>query len=553
MATEWNFDFKAEAQPITLKAGKYKLECWGAHGKVWGGDSQSSGGYSYGELTLKKETTLYVYTGATGSSNKYEKFTFNGGGLGVNNGGGGATDIRLVNGDWNNEQGLLSRIIVAGGGGGAFSKTPAGKGGGFKGGNSTNDDNSSMLIVPGGTQYDGGRGYCDEWDGVFGCGGGSILGLERGKYPYNSGGGGWFGGAGARNTSSGGGGSGYVLTKDSYKPVGYIPTSEYWLENVGSITGGNTAKVNGYAKITLLQALPILTISSYNSTQATFKADHTDPTLLTKIEYFIDDVLKETITTDLTLEKTINYTLEDNALHTLKIVVTDSNNATAEKVLSISKNIMPLPGENVNLNDISTKLVEVNAGFKVGKTSIINTLALKNIEASLNNTLVELSEKIKTSFDSSDASVQDLMNQLTRANNTISQLNTRYKVASGITYQLNNPSLSANFYNGGYTTTQDHWINVSNLGFVPHIFIAECDFTKDGYLTKSLVFASYNVFSKDYVISSYFRRQTNSTFYSHGNIYNLNEKDVYVNGRGVQLPAFNNYDFAYKWQAIKFV
>ncbi len=28
MATEWNFDFKAEAQPITLKAGKYKLECW---------------------------------------------------------------------------------------------------------------------------------------------------------------------------------------------------------------------------------------------------------------------------------------------------------------------------------------------------------------------------------------------------------------------------------------------------------------------------------------------------------------------------------------------
>ncbi|MGX4419469.1 glycine rich domain-containing protein, partial [Clostridioides difficile] len=95
-ATEWNFDFKAEAQPITLKAGKYKLECWGAHGRVWTGDSPSNGGYSYGELTLKKETTLYVYTGAAGSSNKYEEFTFNGGGLGVNSGGGGATDIRLV-------------------------------------------------------------------------------------------------------------------------------------------------------------------------------------------------------------------------------------------------------------------------------------------------------------------------------------------------------------------------------------------------------------------------------------------------------------------------
>ncbi|MCC0646626.1 glycine rich domain-containing protein, partial [Clostridioides sp. ZZV14-6150] len=124
---------------------------------------------------------------------------------------------------------------------------------------------------------------------------------------------------------------GYALTKDSYKPPGYIPTSEYWLENVVMTAGGNTTRADGYAKITLLQGLPFLTVSSYNSTQATFKADHTDPTLLTKIEYFIDDVLKETITTDLTEEKTINYTLEDNALHTLKIVVTDSANATAEK------------------------------------------------------------------------------------------------------------------------------------------------------------------------------------------------------------------------------
>ncbi|MDB0400386.1 hypothetical protein C4144_07395, partial [Clostridioides difficile] len=200
------------------------------------------------------------------------------------------------------------------------------------------------------------------------------------------------------------------------KPVGYIPTSEYWLENVGSITGGNTAKVNGYAKITLLQALPFLTVSSYNSTQATFKAAHTDPTLLTKIEYFIDDILKETITTDLTLEKTINYTLEDNALHTLKIVVTDSANATAEKILSISKGIAPLPSAS-SLEDVTNKWMEIKDAFKTGKTSIINTLALKSIEANLNNTLVELSEKIKTSFDSSDASVQELENQLLIAEN----------------------------------------------------------------------------------------------------------------------------------------
>ncbi|MCI2341744.1 hypothetical protein MO286_19825, partial [Clostridioides difficile] len=229
-------------------------------------------------------------------------------------------------------------------------------------------------------------------------------------------------------------------------------------DNIVMTPGGNTAGAYGYAQITLLQSLPFLNISSYNSTQATFKADHTDPTLLTKIEYFIDDVLKETITTDLTTEKTINYTLEDNALHTLKIVVTDSNNATAEKVLSISKNIMPLP-ENVNLNDISTKLVEVNAGFKVGKTSIINTLALKNIEASLNNTLVELSEKIKTSFDSSDASVEELQNRITELTNQLSQ---RKRYATGVA-------------TGVYTNYAPYQIT-TNLDFTPSIVYIKCNF-----------------------------------------------------------------------------
>ncbi|HGT1703388.1 TPA: hypothetical protein ACMWLA_003983, partial [Clostridioides difficile] len=166
---------------------------------------------------------------------------------------------------------------------------------------------------------------------------------------------------------------------------------------------------------------PVVTVNSYNSNSAKFIVSDLDNNL-NKIEWYLDDVLKETITTDLYLEKTINYELTDNAIHTLKIVATDTENATVEKVLSISKEIMPLQSD-ASLSDISTKLIEIGEGFKNGKTSIINTLALKNIEASLNNTLVELSEKIKTSFDSSDASVQDLMNQLTQANNTISQLN----------------------------------------------------------------------------------------------------------------------------------
>ncbi|SJS52605.1 glycine rich domain-containing protein [Clostridioides difficile] len=476
MQTEWNFGYNGSPQSVILKPGKYKFECWGSSGGInnssWYTDAK--GGYSKGEITLKKQTTLYVYVGESGfassSTSNNTKSGFNGGGKGYLNQqvmgtyysmyGGGATDIRLVGGAWDDEQGLLSRIIVAGGGGGSYSPYTGGAGGGLEGGTgySANDRHR-----PGGTQYQGGIGRVSTENGSFG------KGCSAKDSTGEGGGGGWFGGAGMNGVGAGGGGSGYVLTKDSYKPTGYTPTSEYYFDNVVMESGGNTAGAYGYAKITLLQALPFLTVSSYNSITATFKADHTDPTLLTKIEYFIDDVLKETITTDLTTEKTINYTLEDNALHTLKIVVTDSNNATAEKVLSISKNIMPLP-EDVNLQDISSKLIEVNAGFKTGKTSIINTLALKNIEANLNNTLVELSEKIKTGFDSSDATAEQLQNQITNLNNQLSQ---RKRWAKG-TYTFTQSDYE-NFYSR-YSSAENYAKSLTvpiNLNFIPSLVIVE--------------------------------------------------------------------------------
>ncbi|MDB3639831.1 hypothetical protein C4256_06425, partial [Clostridioides difficile] len=558
MQTEWNFDAVSSAQEIILKPGKYKFECWGARGGALGTPFESGfyygyGGYCSGEITLKKETTLYLYVGIDGRKG----YNFNGAGYGNGASGGGATDIRLIGGTWDNEQGLLSRIIVAGGGGGTYDKQHGGDGGGLKG---TLGTSSTGAAAHGGTQFEGGRGRDKDGscDGFFGKGA-----TPENPSSQSGGGGGWFGGAypasGFGNGS--GGGSGYVLTKDSYKPPGYTPTSEYYFDNVVMTTGGNTTVVGNYsdgrAKITLLQALPFLTVSSYNSTQATFKADHTDPTLLTKIEWFIDDVLKETITTDLTTEKTINYTLEDNALHTLKIVVTDSNNATAEKVLSISKNIMPLP-EDVNLNDISTKLTEVNAGFRTGKTSIINTLALKNIEASLNNTLVELSEKIKTSFDSSDASVQDLMNQLTQANNTISQLNTKYKYASGTIDVVKNSSLMANLYGESFGRQPGTWLKIDNLGFIPNIFVAECQYvTSNNYFFKHIVIATCNINwfweKKDFSARIVFTKEKNSNqdFSGSGIIYSNNERDVYINNKGINVPASspNVSSYLHSWHA----
>ncbi|MDI2978522.1 hypothetical protein QJL31_10150, partial [Clostridioides difficile] len=279
---------------------------------------------------------------------------------------------------------------------------------------------------------------------------------------------------------------------------------------------------------------------------------------------YLDETLKETFTTDLYSEKTINYELTDNAIHTLKIVVTDAEGATAEKILSISKEIMPLQSD-ATLQDISSKLVEIGEGFRNGKTSIINTLALKNIEASLNNTLVELSEKIKTSFDSSDASVQDLMNQLTQANNTISQLNTKYKVASGRTSTLTDTTSTAYLYvnsesNPNYPRNPGGWVNIKGLNFIPNIFFAECECTVNSptQFYKYLIFATYSIPSlsdKDFVITTALRKTNSDTnFTANGQVYINNRGNTYINNQGVYVPAYRpsvSY-VSYNWYAIKF-
>ncbi|AXU74671.1 hypothetical protein CDIF28670_01061 [Clostridioides difficile] len=306
---------------------------------------------------------------------------------------------------------------------------------------------------------------------------------------------------------------------------------------------------------------PKLNISSYNSTSATFTAIDTDNNL-SKIEWFIDDVLKETITTDLYLEKTINYELTDNAIHTLKIVATDAENATAEKVLSISKEIMPLQSD-ATLQDISTKLIEIGEGFKNGKTSIINTLALKNIEASLNNTLVELSEKIKTSFDSSDASVQDLMNQLTQANNTISQLNTKYKVASGTVAPFGNSGQNyvAWPYKCSERANTGGWIEIDGLGFAPNVFFAECDYYDSDYNInyKLFTFACHNIpttGNQVFVANvSFQRRDGASNWSASGWLYN-NQYGTAVIDKIIRVPSFlpdSKKTYIHKWHAIKFI
>jgi len=113
---ERNFEYSGDYEEFVAPFnGTYKLEVWGAQGGYrnnieYGG----KGGYSSGEVYLTAGTKLYIYVGGAGNTGGTAG-GFNGGGVkNTYAGGGGATDIRLVEGAWNDAAGLLSRLIVAG-------------------------------------------------------------------------------------------------------------------------------------------------------------------------------------------------------------------------------------------------------------------------------------------------------------------------------------------------------------------------------------------------------------------------------------------------------
>ena len=109
----------------TPVAGKYQIQCWGA-------EARASGAYTCGTINLKTSYTLFVYAGDFVDGHIARELSvpavFNGGGgftvgqVDYNNStGGGATDIRLAGGEWNNFNSLKSRIMVAAGAGGSIT------------------------------------------------------------------------------------------------------------------------------------------------------------------------------------------------------------------------------------------------------------------------------------------------------------------------------------------------------------------------------------------------------------------------------------------------
>jgi len=225
-------------QEFTAPAdGTYQIELWGASGGNKGPYLGGKGAYTSGYISLKKNQKLYVYVG--GSGEKEDTPGYNGGGSIASGSepygsiGGGATDVRLVDGTWDNFNSLKSRIMVAAGGGGANyrnvtseeeSKLYGSGNGGSAGGLVGYDGESEAFQAPHGESYKSANFH------AIGGGGTQVLGGTKKGYnnslelissaitggfgfgtnqEQSAGGGGWY--TGSQSSSGGaGGGSSYI-------------------------------------------------------------------------------------------------------------------------------------------------------------------------------------------------------------------------------------------------------------------------------------------------------------------------------------------------------
>lgn len=205
-----DYTYTGSVQTFTAPVdGWYRVQLWGAKGgnddtdHIWGDGNDGIGGngaYVTGEIHLTAGARLYVYVGQPGADNTTGTGAgWNGGGnpgsSGWSGSGGGATDIRTVSGNW--DQNLNYRIAVAAGGGGAGVRSHnGGYGGALIGGNGDGfreRDGRGM----GGTQTEAGK------KGGFGYGG-------TASPDGGGGGGGWYGGGAGDNDTGAGGGSSYI-------------------------------------------------------------------------------------------------------------------------------------------------------------------------------------------------------------------------------------------------------------------------------------------------------------------------------------------------------
>ena len=328
VARQWEFDYTGNYQTFTVPTdGYYNIELWGAQGGNMTGtgvksDGSSRGSLSYtggkgaytkGVIYLTKGETIYIYVGGKGADNVSlgncpggDAGGYNGGGslkqgqcvFGAS--GGGATDIRLTSGEWNNFGSLKSRIMVAAGGGGAnFRNQGYGEGNGGAGGTLYGVNGSEALTEGSYFRSDYAPGYGIGTGGTQTAGGyesghllnGTIVetkgSAHLGSFGYaasenQSGGGSGYYGGGSDGHGGAGGGSSFIsgyygadaISESSIEgDIIHTGQSKHYSGKVfynGMMIAGDASmpthagsstmtgnEGNGYAKISLLSTTPI--------------------------------------------------------------------------------------------------------------------------------------------------------------------------------------------------------------------------------------------------------------------------------------------------------
>ena len=199
--TTYTYSFTgSESEFIPLCSGLYQIELWGAAGGIASritDTSQSLGGYVKGTIELTENQKLYVYVGEMPTYSVSDCYVdnpnnaFNATIYGSCTGGGGATDIRLTNGDWYNFDSLKSRIMVASGAGGIHYS-----------GEKNNGDAGGLIGYDGeGSSFQSGYRL-----GIGGTQTSLYFGNDLSK-TTTSGGGGYYTGLGGYASNAGGGSS----------------------------------------------------------------------------------------------------------------------------------------------------------------------------------------------------------------------------------------------------------------------------------------------------------------------------------------------------------
>ena len=285
---------------IVPRDGYYYIEMAGGAGHTTDSNPNYAGGSkTSGYIKLNAGEKLYFYVGSKAKRQKQEIFNGGGGGGYSNAGytissstsgdtgsygytGGGATDVRLISGSWNDINSLISRIMVAGAGGSASSSAIYNNSGensessglvGHSGGYYSGHGDKSAYGVGAGQTF-GGTGGTNlnatgtNYSGSFGKGGTSNS--YSSDVGSSGGGGGYYGGGAGAGTGGGGtghgagGGSSYIsgfAGVNSVKKLTTITHTNQTLHYSGKYFIGSEviAGINyddGYAKITFVDTKP---------------------------------------------------------------------------------------------------------------------------------------------------------------------------------------------------------------------------------------------------------------------------------------------------------